>query len=42
MKLLESMNKRCNFLEHAIELTGLSNVQVVRGRAEVYIDIIVI
>lgn len=33
--LLESMNKRCVFLEHAISATGLSNVQVVRGRAEV-------
>lgn len=32
--LLESMNKRCVFLEHAVDLTGLSNVQVVRGRAE--------
>lgn len=35
--LLESMNKRCVFLEHAVSLTGLSNVQVVRGRAEVFI-----
>jgi 16S rRNA G527 N7-methylase RsmG len=34
--LLESMNKRCVFLEHAIGLTGLSNVKVVRGRAEVF------
>lgn len=33
--LLESMNKRCLFLEHAISVTGLSNVQVVRDRAEV-------
>ncbi|XP_038687324.1 ribosomal RNA small subunit methyltransferase G [Tripterygium wilfordii] len=32
--LLESMNKRCVFLEHVVDLTGLSNVQVVRGRAE--------
>lgn len=32
--LLESMNKRCLFLEHAINVTGLSNVQVVRDRAE--------
>ncbi|XP_044487502.1 ribosomal RNA small subunit methyltransferase G isoform X2 [Mangifera indica] len=32
--LLESMNKRCVFLEHAVSLTGLSNVKVVRGRAE--------
>ncbi|KAK3219652.1 hypothetical protein Dsin_013622 [Dipteronia sinensis] len=28
------MNKRCVFLEHAVSLTGLSNIQVVRGRAE--------
>lgn len=34
LTLLESMNKRCVFLEHAISATGLSNVQVVRGRAE--------
>lgn len=33
--LLESMNKRCVFLEHAISVTGLSNVEVVRERAEV-------
>ncbi|XP_021671280.2 uncharacterized protein LOC110658103 isoform X2 [Hevea brasiliensis] len=33
--LLESMNKRCVFLEHAVSVTGLSNVEVVRGRAEV-------
>ncbi|XP_028778337.1 uncharacterized protein LOC114734853 [Neltuma alba] len=32
--LLESMNKRCVFLEHAVGVTGLSNVQIVRGRAE--------
>lgn len=32
--LLESMQKRCLFLEHAINVTGLSNVQVVRDRAE--------
>ncbi|KAG7954676.1 hypothetical protein I3843_11G031000 [Carya illinoinensis] len=32
--LLESMNKRCVFLENAIGLAGLSNVRVVRGRAE--------
>ncbi|KNA12051.1 hypothetical protein SOVF_129380 [Spinacia oleracea] len=32
--LLESMNKRCLFLEHAIDVTGVSNVQVVRDRAE--------
>lgn len=33
--LLESMNKRCVFLEHAVSLTQLLNVQIVRGRAEV-------
>lgn len=33
--LLESMNKRCVFLEHAVGVTGLSNIQIVRGRAEV-------
>ncbi|XP_022137738.1 uncharacterized protein LOC111009093 [Momordica charantia] len=32
--LMESMNKRCIFLEHAVGHTGLSNVQIVRGRAE--------
>lgn len=32
---MESMNKRCVFLEHVIGHVGLSNVQVVRGRAEV-------
>ncbi|XP_043704586.1 ribosomal RNA small subunit methyltransferase G [Telopea speciosissima] len=32
--LLESMNKRCLFLEHAIGVTGLTNVQVLRARAE--------
>ncbi|OMO77549.1 rRNA small subunit methyltransferase G [Corchorus capsularis] len=32
--LVESMNKRCLFLEHVVNLTGLSNVQVVRERAE--------
>ncbi|KDO69786.1 hypothetical protein CISIN_1g022962mg [Citrus sinensis] len=32
--LLESMNKRCVFLEHAVSLTQLLNVQIVRGRAE--------
>ncbi|KAI3963361.1 hypothetical protein MKW98_022783 [Papaver atlanticum] len=32
--LLESMNKRCLFLEHAISVTGLSNVEVLRARAE--------
>ncbi|KVI06352.1 rRNA small subunit methyltransferase G [Cynara cardunculus var. scolymus] len=33
--LLESINKRCVFLEHAVGLLGLSNVKVIRGRAEV-------
>lgn len=33
--LMESMNKRCLFLEHVVSHIGLSNVQVVRGRAEV-------
>ncbi|KAL8457684.1 hypothetical protein ACS0TY_035525 [Phlomoides rotata] len=32
--LLESMNKRCNFLEHVVDLIGLQNVQIVRDRAE--------
>ncbi|KAL4584978.1 hypothetical protein LXL04_009591 [Taraxacum kok-saghyz] len=32
--LLESLNKRCIFLEYAVGLIGLSNVKVVRGRAE--------
>ncbi|EOY20602.1 S-adenosyl-L-methionine-dependent methyltransferases superfamily protein isoform 1 [Theobroma cacao] len=32
--LVESVNKRCLFLEHVVNLTGLSNVQVVRERAE--------
>lgn len=32
--LLESMKKRCVFLEHAVDATGLSNVQVIRDRAE--------
>ncbi|KMT10504.1 hypothetical protein BVRB_5g116280 [Beta vulgaris subsp. vulgaris] len=32
--LLESLNKRCLFLEHAINVTGVSNVQIVRDRAE--------
>uniref|UniRef100_A0A7N0VKB6 Ribosomal RNA small subunit methyltransferase G n=1 Tax=Kalanchoe fedtschenkoi TaxID=63787 RepID=A0A7N0VKB6_KALFE len=32
--LMESMNKRCIFLEHAVEVTGISNAKVVRGRAE--------
>ncbi|XP_021733692.1 uncharacterized protein LOC110700459 [Chenopodium quinoa] len=32
--LLESMNKRCLFLEHAINVTGVSNVKVIRDRAE--------
>ncbi|PRQ16020.1 putative 16S rRNA (guanine(527)-N(7))-methyltransferase [Rosa chinensis] len=32
--LMESMNKRCVFLEHAVNHVGLSNVEIVRGRAE--------
>ncbi|XP_057422431.1 uncharacterized protein LOC130716242 [Lotus japonicus] len=32
--LLESMNKRCVFLEHVVSVVGSSNIQVVRGRAE--------
>ncbi|XP_051203996.1 uncharacterized protein [Lolium perenne] len=32
--LLESMRKRCTFLEHAVELMELSNVDVVCDRAE--------
>ncbi|WCJ36028.1 Ribosomal RNA small subunit methyltransferase G [Euphorbia peplus] len=32
--LMESMIKRCLFLEHAVNITGLSNVKIVRGRAE--------
>lgn len=35
MTLLESMNKRCVFLEHVVDLIGLQNVQIVRDRAEV-------
>ncbi|XP_019152815.1 PREDICTED: uncharacterized protein LOC109149481 [Ipomoea nil] len=32
--LLESLNKRCQFLEHVAGETGLSNVEVIRERAE--------
>jgi hypothetical protein len=32
---MESMNKRCVFLEHVVSVIGSSNVQIVRGRAEV-------
>ncbi|KAL6183210.1 hypothetical protein ACLB2K_044621 [Fragaria x ananassa] len=32
--LMESMSKRCVFLEHAVNHVGLSNVEIVRGRAE--------
>ncbi|XP_009418010.2 uncharacterized protein LOC103998296 isoform X1 [Musa acuminata AAA Group] len=32
--LLESMKKRCLFLEHIVALTGLSNVQILCERAE--------
>lgn len=38
--LLESMKKRCTFLEHAVRLTELTNVKVVRGRAEVWRSIV--
>ncbi|MQL83103.1 hypothetical protein Taro_015573 [Colocasia esculenta] len=34
LTLLESMRKRCLFLEHVIGLIGLSNVQVLHERAE--------
>ncbi|KAI7754091.1 hypothetical protein M8C21_009606 [Ambrosia artemisiifolia] len=34
LTLLESLNKRCVFLEHVIGLMGLTNVKVIRGRAE--------
>jgi len=33
--LLESLNKRCLFLEHAVNLLGLSNVQILCDRAEI-------
>ncbi|KAK1316952.1 hypothetical protein QJS10_CPA05g01870 [Acorus calamus] len=32
--LLESMQKRCRFLEYAVDLVGLTNVQILCGRAE--------
>ncbi|XP_027916453.1 uncharacterized protein LOC114175835 isoform X1 [Vigna unguiculata] len=32
--LMESMNKRCVFLEHVVGVIGSSNVKIVRGRAE--------
>uniref|UniRef100_A0A0D9WNS0 Ribosomal RNA small subunit methyltransferase G n=1 Tax=Leersia perrieri TaxID=77586 RepID=A0A0D9WNS0_9ORYZ len=32
--LLESMRKRCTFLEHAVEVMGLSNVDILCDRAE--------
>ncbi|XP_030458055.1 uncharacterized protein LOC115678763 [Syzygium oleosum] len=32
--LVESMRKRCVFLEHAVNLAGVSNAEVVNGRAE--------
>ncbi|CAM6127930.1 unnamed protein product [Calypogeia fissa] len=32
--LIESLQKRCNFLEHAAEQSGLSNITIVRARAE--------
>jgi 16S rRNA (guanine527-N7)-methyltransferase len=33
--LLESLQKRCDFLEHVIKTVGLLNVQIVHSRAEV-------
>lgn len=33
--LLESLQKRCNFLDHVIEALSLNNVKLVRARAEV-------
>ncbi|XP_057728339.1 uncharacterized protein LOC130944155 isoform X3 [Arachis stenosperma] len=35
--LMESMNKRCVFLEHVVGIIGSSNIQIVRGRAELSI-----
>lgn len=35
LTLLESLQKRCDFLEHVAEAAGLTNVKVVRNRAEV-------
>ncbi|KAG5039524.1 hypothetical protein JHK85_012000 [Glycine max] len=32
--LMESMNKRCVFLEHVVGVIGSSNIKIVRGRAE--------
>lgn len=32
---MESLNKRCVFLEHVVGAIGSSNIQIVRGRAEV-------
>ncbi|KAL1364031.1 hypothetical protein AAHE18_03G188700 [Arachis hypogaea] len=32
--LIESMNKRCVFLEHVVGIIGSSNIQIVRGRTE--------
>lgn len=32
--LMESLQKRCNFLDHVIEALGLSNIKVIRARAE--------
>ncbi|KAK2409058.1 S-adenosyl-L-methionine-dependent methyltransferase superfamily protein [Trifolium repens] len=32
--LMESMNKRCVFLEHVVSVISSSNIQIVRGRAE--------
>ncbi|CAN8306649.1 unnamed protein product [Cochlearia groenlandica] len=32
--LLESINKRCVFLDHVVNVTGITNVTILRGRAE--------
>ncbi|KAJ7516918.1 hypothetical protein O6H91_21G004500 [Diphasiastrum complanatum] len=33
--LLESLKKRCDFLDYVVQTIGLSNVEVIRARAEV-------
>lgn len=40
MTLVESMRKRCVFLEHAVNLAGVSNAEVVNGRAEVRVPLL--
>ncbi|KAH9318147.1 hypothetical protein KI387_019916, partial [Taxus chinensis] len=32
--LIESLQKRCCFMEHVVEVSGVSNIQIVRMRAE--------